>query len=133
MEFCLCFYLQYMKGKRAKKEGVEGGKKSLSFFYRFFCKFIPMYIVSLYLCIWGGVKEPVFLLRFLLTIYGDFVFSTGRPPCKLACKPSCKLTLSGYGISLAPSSQGRSRRFGVKKARGSSFGQQDFAKRFSSL
>ena len=22
----------------------------------------------------GGVKEPVFLLRFLLTIYGDFVF-----------------------------------------------------------
>lgn len=58
-----------------------------------------MYIVSLYLCIWGGVKEPVFLLRFLLTIYGDFVFPTGRPPCKLACKPSCKLTLSGYGIS----------------------------------
>lgn len=33
-----------------------------------------MYIVSLYLCIWGGVKEPVFFLRFLLTIYGDFVF-----------------------------------------------------------
>ena len=34
-----------------------------------------MYIISLYLCIWGGVKEPVFLLRFLLTIYGGFRFS----------------------------------------------------------
>ena len=58
-----------------------------------------MYIVSLYLCIWGGVKELVFLLRFLLTIYGDFVSRPGRPPCRLACKPLCKLTLSGYRIS----------------------------------
>lgn len=88
----------YERGK-GEKGGVEGGKKGLSFFYRFFCKFIPMYIVSLYLCIWGGVKGLVFLLRFLLTIYGDFVSRPGRPPCRLACKPLCKLTLSGYGIS----------------------------------
>ena len=47
----------------------------------------------------GGVKKSVFLLRFLLTIYGDFVFRPGRPPCRLVCKPSCKFTLSGYGIS----------------------------------
>ena len=59
-----------------------------------------MYIVSLYLCIWGGAKGLVFLLRFLLTIYGDFVSpNPGRPHCKLACRPSCKLALSGYGFS----------------------------------
>ena len=44
----------------------EGKEEGLEFFYRFF--------VSLYLCIWDRVKESVFLLRFLLTIYGDFVF-----------------------------------------------------------
>lgn len=86
-----------------------------------------MYIVSLYLCIWmerpvflpmyigvevenfGGKRRGrglaldfllEFLLRFLLTIYGDFVSpNPGCPPCRLACRPSCKLTLSGYGIS----------------------------------
>ena len=56
MEFCLCFYLQYMKGERGKGEKKGGGEEGLEFFYRFFCKFIPMYIVSLYLCIWGGVE-----------------------------------------------------------------------------
>lgn len=102
MGFYLCFYLEYMKGRKGKgrkKKGGEEGKKGF---------------VSLYLCIWmerpvplpmymgveWSVKRLVFLLRFLLTIYGDFVFpNLGRPPCRLACKPSCKLTLSGYGIS----------------------------------
>lgn len=110
--FLLTIY-ERAKGERVEKK--RGGEERLEFFYRFF--------VSLYLCIWGGVKGLVFLLRFLLTIYGDFVFQPGRPPCRLACRPSCLLTLSGYGISLSPSSsQGRSRRFGVRKARGSSFG-----------
>ena len=80
-----------MKGRKRKEEGRKRGER-LEFFIGFF--------VSLYLCIWGGVKGLVFLLRFLLTIYGDFVFpKPGRPPCRLACRPSCKLTLSGYGIS----------------------------------
>lgn len=52
-----------------------------------------MYIVSLYLCIWGGACVSTY-------VYGDFVSpNPGRPPCKLACRPSCKLTLSGYGFS----------------------------------
>lgn len=87
--FLLTIY-EGAKGEKAKKKG--GGEGLCRFFLRFF--------VSLYLCIWGGVKELVFLLRFLLTIYGDFVSPIpGRPSCRLACKPSCKLTLSGYGIS----------------------------------
>ena len=54
-----------MKGERGRGRAERGER--LEFFYRFF--------VSLYLCIWDRVKEFVFLLRFLLTIYGDFVLT----------------------------------------------------------
>lgn len=49
-------------------EGAKkgGGGRGLEFFYRFF--------ISLYLYICGGVKRLVFLLRFLLTIYGGNSF-----------------------------------------------------------
>lgn len=93
--FLLTIY-ERAKGERAKK----GGRREEGL-----CKFIPMYMdgktcASTY--VYGvewSVKGLVFLLRFLLTIYGDFVFRPGRPPCRLVCKPSCKFTLSGYGIS----------------------------------
>ena len=84
------FLLIIYEGRKGRGRAERGER--LEFFYRFF--------VSLYLCIWGGAKGLVFFLRFLLTIYGDFVSpNLGRLPCRLACKPSCKLTLSGYGIS----------------------------------
>ena len=65
--FLLTIY-ERAKGERAKKKGEKG---FVGFFLGFF--------VSLYLCIWGGVKGLVFLLRFLLTIYGDFVFFDRLP------------------------------------------------------
>lgn len=40
-----------------------------------------------------------FFLGFYLCIWGFRFSESGRPPCRLTCKPSCKLTLSGYGIS----------------------------------
>lgn len=68
-----------------------------------------MYIVSLYLCIWGGGlcfylciwrgRGLGFFLGFYLQYMGISFFRPGRPPCKLACRLLCKLTLSGYGIS----------------------------------
>ena len=113
--FLLTIYEEGERGKK-KKRRIGGG----------LYKFIPMYIVSLYLCIWmerpvslpmyigvevenfggkgeGGVSLWIFSLSFYLGFYLQYMgisfLRPGRPPCRLACKPSCKLTLSGYGIS----------------------------------
>lgn len=63
---------------------------------------------------WGGACVSTY-------VYGDFVSpNPGRPPCKLACRPSCKLTLSGYGISYRRRRKGDRGGFAVWKGSGKS-------------